>query len=85
MFAEERFIGFMHALGLRRTRPGGNHSRVHESDVQHAHEIYQVSTLNALMEGAYDGALTIGQLRTHGNLGLGTFDALDIAARWLRI
>lgn len=29
------------------------------------------------MRGVYDGELTIGELLQHGDLGLGTFDALD--------
>jgi len=39
--------------------------------------LYQVSTLDALAEGAYDGHVTISELRRHGDFGIGTFDALD--------
>jgi acetolactate decarboxylase len=39
--------------------------------------LFQTATLGALVEGAYDGNLTIGELKKHGDLGLGTFDALD--------
>jgi acetolactate decarboxylase len=39
--------------------------------------LYQVSTLQALMEGAYDGVVTCGELRRHGDLGIGTFAGLD--------
>lgn len=39
--------------------------------------LYQVSMLNALMLGDYDGFVTLRQLSTKGNLGIGTFDALD--------
>lgn len=39
--------------------------------------VYQVSTLSALMEGLYDGEVTISELKEHGNIGIGTFDALD--------
>ncbi len=39
--------------------------------------IYQVSTLQALLEGVYDGPDTVGELKNHGDIGLGTFDALD--------
>jgi acetolactate decarboxylase len=39
--------------------------------------LYQVSTLQALMESAYDGVMTCGELRRHGDLGLGTLDGLD--------
>jgi acetolactate decarboxylase len=41
------------------------------------HTLYQVSTSNALVEGVYQGAVRIGTLREHGNLGLGTFENLD--------
>ena len=39
--------------------------------------LYQVSTITALMEGAYDGTTSVGELRRHGDFGLGTFDRLD--------
>jgi len=39
--------------------------------------LYQVSTIGALTEGVYDGTVTVGELRRHGDLGLGTFDTLD--------
>ncbi len=42
-----------------------------------ADQLYQTSTIFALLEGAYDGSATCGQLLAHGDLGLGTFDALD--------
>lgn len=40
-------------------------------------EIYQVSTLGALMVGVYDGAVTYSELEKHGDMGLGTFSGLD--------
>lgn len=39
--------------------------------------VMQVSTIDALLAGAYDGQMTLGELKQHGNLGLGTFDALE--------
>ena len=39
--------------------------------------LYQYSTLGSLMAGIYDGALTFGELKTHGDFGLGTFNTLD--------
>lgn len=39
--------------------------------------IFQYSTLSALLEGIYDGEMTIGELKKHGNYGIGTFNALD--------
>lgn len=41
------------------------------------HTLYQVSTATALVEGIYQGAIPVGTLRQHGNLGLGTFENLD--------
>jgi len=42
-----------------------------------AHTLYQVSTATALVEGIYQGAVPIAELRKHGDLGLGTFEDLD--------
>lgn len=39
--------------------------------------LFQVSTLQALMQGHYEGSMTLGKLKQHGDTGLGTFDALD--------
>lgn len=40
-------------------------------------ELYQTSLMSALIDGVYDGDMTIAELLTHGNFGLGTFDELD--------
>ncbi len=37
----------------------------------------QVSLLNALLLGEYDGFVTVETLKQQGNLGIGTFDTLD--------
>lgn len=39
--------------------------------------LYQVSTIDALMAGLFDGWVTTGELKRHGDFGLGTFDRLD--------
>ena len=39
--------------------------------------LYQVSTIDALQQGVYDGVQTVGELRKHGDFGIGTFDRLD--------
>ncbi|NJN82186.1 MAG: acetolactate decarboxylase [Caldilineaceae bacterium] len=39
--------------------------------------LFQTSTLSALSAGDFDGELTIGELKQHGDFGLGTFNALD--------
>ena len=42
-----------------------------------AAEVYQTSTIAALLDGIYDGDVTIAELLTHGDFGLGTFNHLD--------
>lgn len=42
-----------------------------------SHTAVQTSTIAALLDGAYDGEVTIGELLQAGDLGLGTLDALD--------
>ena len=44
---------------------------------QKPNSIFQYSTLSALLEGVYDGELTVGELKQHGNFGIGTFNELD--------
>jgi len=39
--------------------------------------IYQVGTLDGLMNGEYDGKITVSSLLSHGSMGLGTFEGLD--------
>ena len=39
--------------------------------------IYQYSTIDSLLIGNYDGELTLGELKKHGDIGLGTFNRLD--------
>jgi len=39
--------------------------------------LYQVSTIDALMQGVYDSNVTIGDLKKHGEFGIGTFARLD--------
>ncbi|BBX44575.1 alpha-acetolactate decarboxylase [Mycobacterium cookii] len=40
-------------------------------------EVYQTSTMSALLEGVYDGDVTVRELLQHGDFGLGTFNGLD--------
>lgn len=77
MLIEEKFVNFLHVLGRQRGQTGGAHGRVVQDEHNHAHEIFQTSTINALLEGVYEGEVTFGELRQHGDFGLGTFNALD--------
>jgi acetolactate decarboxylase len=45
-------------------------------EVEHS-TLFQVSTAGALVKGVYDGVVTVGELKQHGDFGLGTFDGLD--------
>jgi acetolactate decarboxylase len=51
------------------------HSKRHSQKA--AAEVYQTSTMAALLDGIYDGDVTIAELLTHGDFGLGTFNHLD--------
>jgi len=44
---------------------------------RHAHRAVQASTVAALMDGAYEGDLTIAELLAGGDQGLGTLNGLD--------
>jgi len=39
--------------------------------------MYQVSLMQAFMHGEYDGVITVGDLKTHGDTGLGTFEGVN--------
>ena len=40
-------------------------------------ELFQYATINSLLAGVFDGDMTIATLKHHGDLGIGTFNALD--------
>ena len=48
-----------------------------DSDPIPRHTVFQTSLMSALLDGVYDGEMTIGELLTHGDFGLGTFNSLD--------
>ena len=41
----------------------------------------QVSTIDAILNGLYDGVITYGDLKEHGDFGIGTFEGLG--GEWL--
>jgi acetolactate decarboxylase len=65
---DERLIKALHVETLRRTEL----HREHEP-----HVLFQASTIGALLQGAYDGDVSFEELAQHGDLGLGTLNALD--------
>jgi acetolactate decarboxylase len=41
------------------------------------HTLFQTSTIDALLDGNYEGDISFAELADQGDFGLGTFDALD--------
>lgn len=50
-------------------------SEDHTSAVGHV--LYQVSTKSALSNGSFGGVISAGELKQHGDFGLGTFEGVD--------
>jgi acetolactate decarboxylase len=65
---DEEWIKSLHVESMRR-------ADLH--DDRDPHVLFQASTISALLDGAFDGDLTIGELGEHGDLGLGTLNHLD--------
>ena len=51
---------------------GGENPKVVNTDT-----LYQVSTIDALLSGYYDGDKKVSDLKMHGDFGLGTFNGID--------
>ena len=68
MSLDERWIRSLHVEAMR-------HADLHAEHDPHV--LFQASTIGALLEGAYDGDVSFEQLAEHGDLGLGTLNALD--------
>jgi acetolactate decarboxylase len=64
-------LEFLGALHVELTR----HAELHPE--QGRHELFQTSTVKALLEGSFDGDVTLAEVLEHGDLGLGTLDGLD--------
>jgi acetolactate decarboxylase len=60
---------------LAMVQPAWHH--VSGSNDHRAGELYQTSLMSALIAGIYEGEATYGQIRKHGDFGLGTFNDLD--------
>jgi len=67
-----RILGGLILAGLLGMTGGCSRHAYRNPDV-----LFQYSTLQALLEGVYDGELECSELLTHGDLGIGTFNALD--------
>ena len=63
-------IGALHVEYLKRRDLDGGGVRPH-------HTLFRTSTIDALLEGKYDGDVSFAQLADRGDFGLGTLDAID--------
>ena len=68
MAIDHRLIKALHVETLRR-------QDLHAE--REPHVLFQASTFESLLESNYDGEVSFAELRDHGDLGLGTFDAVD--------
>ncbi len=64
-------LEFLHALHVELIR----HRALQPEG--HRHELFQTSTIEALLDGAFEGDVTLSEILQHGDLGLGTLNALD--------
>jgi acetolactate decarboxylase len=65
---DERLVTALHVETLRQDQLHAEHE---------PHVLFQASTIGALLDGAYEGDVSIAQLAEHGDLGLGTLNGLD--------
>jgi acetolactate decarboxylase len=65
---DERWIRSLHVESMRLADLHGE---------REAHVLFQASTIGALLDGAFEGDLSFGELAGHGDLGLGTLNHLD--------
>jgi acetolactate decarboxylase len=62
-------VGALHVEYLKKGAP---------RDDEHPHHVlFQTSTIDALLEGRYDGDVSFAELEGRGDFGLGTLEALD--------
>jgi acetolactate decarboxylase len=65
---DERWIRSLHVESMR-------HADLQAERAPHV--LFQASTVGALLDGSYDGDLTVAELGERGDLGLGTLNGLD--------
>ncbi len=68
MSLDERWIRSLHVEAMR-------HADLHAE--REPHVLFQASTIGALIDGAFEGDVTVAELAEHGDLGLGTLNHLD--------
>ena len=68
MSLDERWIRSLHVQAMR-------HAELHAGHEPHV--LFQASTIGALLEGSFEGDVSLSELAEHGDLGLGTVNHLD--------
>src|SRR5215211_1495891 len=66
---DSALVGALHVEYLR-VQDLGRDKHLH-------HTLFQTSTVDALLEGKYEGDVSFAELGARGDFGLGTLDALD--------
>jgi len=66
-----------HSSWLRTWVAHWEHPHGVHHDPERGREVYQRSTMGALLDGVYDDDATVAEILTHGDFGLGTFNRLD--------
>lgn len=54
--------------------------KIEESSIQDSSKedvLYQVALLQSLVQGYYDGIISVGELKKHGDTGIGTFEGVN--------
>lgn len=69
MAIDTALVGALHVEYLKKDDLG--------EDARTRHALFQTSTVDALLEGRYDGDVTFAELAERGDFGLGTLEALD--------
>lgn len=49
----------------------------HEVPAEKSDRLFQVALLQSLMQGEYDGVVTVGELKEYGDTGIGTFQGVN--------
>lgn len=47
------------------------------AQAENSHEVYQTSVVSTLWDGDFQGQVSVGELKRHGNFGVGAVDQLD--------
>jgi acetolactate decarboxylase len=68
MSLDERWIRSLHVEAMRHADLHGGHE---------PHVLFQASTIGALLEGSFEGDVSLAELAEHGDVGLGTVNHLD--------